>query len=187
MTKLVKTWGWAVQQTGKKDYSLSLRVDTWCQRTWRRSHDDPVLSLVIQMTRNVWNCIWTNFYHFLFIHTYIGYLLTRVEGKIGSPEKPLSDLGLISYRSYWKDVLLDYLCTRTGNTLSIKDVSQVIFEAWKFLTKVWSIRIVLCSRIIYSALFLLYRAGNGNIFIRYREHIASLRHDEVLERQAYRT
>ncbi|XP_031616958.1 histone acetyltransferase KAT7 [Contarinia nasturtii] len=52
------------------------------------------------------------------------YLLTRVEGKIGSPEKPLSDLGLISYRSYWKDVLLDYLCSRSGSTLSIKDVSQ---------------------------------------------------------------
>ncbi|XP_036327965.1 histone acetyltransferase KAT7 [Rhagoletis pomonella] len=52
------------------------------------------------------------------------YLLTRVEGKIGSPEKPLSDLGLISYRSYWKDVLLDYLCSRTGSALSIKDVSQ---------------------------------------------------------------
>lgn len=59
----------------------------------------------------------------IFLHT--GYLLTRVEGKIGSPEKPLSDLGLISYRSYWKDVLLDYLCSRSGTTLSIKDVSQV--------------------------------------------------------------
>eukprot|EP00731_Ephydatia_muelleri_P009586 Em0005g172a len=53
------------------------------------------------------------------------YLLTRREQKVGSPERPLSDLGLISYRSYWKDVILEYLI-RLGkqDTISIKELSQ---------------------------------------------------------------
>ena len=51
-------------------------------------------------------------------------MLTRTEGKVGSPEKPLSDLGLISYRSYWKDVLLEHVCSYPGKEISIKDLSQ---------------------------------------------------------------
>ena len=38
-----------------------------------------------------------------------GYLLTRREDKVGSPERPLSDLGLISYRSYWREVILTHM------------------------------------------------------------------------------
>ncbi|ESO07264.1 hypothetical protein HELRODRAFT_76642 [Helobdella robusta] len=52
------------------------------------------------------------------------YLLTRMENKVGSPERPLSDLGLISYRSYWKDVLLNYLNCCKERDISIKDLSQ---------------------------------------------------------------
>ncbi|XP_023204750.1 histone acetyltransferase KAT7 isoform X1 [Xiphophorus maculatus] len=52
------------------------------------------------------------------------YLLSKVEEKVGSPERPLSDLGLISYRSYWKDVLLRYLNSFQGKEISIKEISQ---------------------------------------------------------------
>ncbi|KAI8017302.1 Inositol hexakisphosphate and diphosphoinositol-pentakisphosphate kinase VIP2 [Camellia lanceoleosa] len=47
------------------------------------------------------------------------YELYKKEGKVGTPERPLSDLGLLSYRGYWTRVLLDILKKHKGN-ISIK-------------------------------------------------------------------
>ncbi|XP_037133926.1 histone acetyltransferase KAT6B isoform X3 [Syngnathus acus] len=52
------------------------------------------------------------------------YLLTRQEGQAGSPEKPLSDLGRLSYLAYWKSVLLEYLYRRPDKHVSVKGISR---------------------------------------------------------------
>lgn len=58
------------------------------------------------------------------------YLLTRVEGKCGSPEKPLSDMGLVSYRNYWRLVLCRYMLKHVSEDrhekrgISIKQISD---------------------------------------------------------------
>ena len=52
------------------------------------------------------------------------YLLSRVEGQSGSPEKPLSDLGRISYYSYWKSTIMEYLYKNDSPRLSIRTISN---------------------------------------------------------------
>lgn len=50
------------------------------------------------------------------------YMLSRKDKKIASPEKPLSDLGLLSYRAYWLEVILEELAQ--CREISIKTLSQ---------------------------------------------------------------
>ena len=52
------------------------------------------------------------------------YELSKLDSTIGSPEKPLSDLGKLSYRSYWSWVLLEIIRDFKG-TLTIRDLSHM--------------------------------------------------------------
>jgi len=52
------------------------------------------------------------------------YELSKIEGRVGTPERPLSDLGAVSYRGYWTRVLLGILRHQEGS-ISIKELSDV--------------------------------------------------------------
>ena len=43
---------------------------------------------------------------------------------MGTPERPLSDLGMVSYRSFWAHVLLSILQSHRG-AISIKQLSEM--------------------------------------------------------------
>ncbi|WFD32192.1 histone acetyltransferase [Malassezia sp. CBS 17886] len=50
------------------------------------------------------------------------YELSRRENKLGSPEKPLSDLGLLGYRAYWTETIVALLL-KTDDEISIDEIA----------------------------------------------------------------
>eukprot|EP00743_Colponemidia_sp_Colp-15_P005295 GILK01005694.1.p1 GENE.GILK01005694.1~~GILK01005694.1.p1 ORF type:complete len:457 (-),score=58.63 GILK01005694.1:201-1571(-) len=53
------------------------------------------------------------------------YELSLKEGKVGSPERPLSDLGYVSYKSWWTQRLLAIIRDHPGTILSIQELSDL--------------------------------------------------------------
>uniref|UniRef100_A0A915PNQ9 Histone acetyltransferase n=1 Tax=Setaria digitata TaxID=48799 RepID=A0A915PNQ9_9BILA len=54
----------------------------------------------------------------------LSYELSNREGVIGTPEKPLSDLGKVSYRSYWWWILLEALDRLNIDDVTVSDLSS---------------------------------------------------------------
>jgi hypothetical protein len=52
----------------------------------------------------------------------LSYTLSKIEGRTGTPERPLSDLGYVTYVSYWTkkvvEMLMSYDDSR-GDSLSV--------------------------------------------------------------------
>ncbi|KAJ3189557.1 hypothetical protein HK101_008906 [Irineochytrium annulatum] len=95
------------------------------------------------------------------------YLLSKREGRPGSPEKPLSDLGLLSYRNYWRQTVLRCLRNFPSATVSIQDIRDQTYMTFDDIVST-----------LYN-LEMLDKDADGNFVIRYNidvvdEYLAKL-------------
>ncbi|XP_072288893.1 histone acetyltransferase KAT6A isoform X3 [Eucyclogobius newberryi] len=88
------------------------------------------------------------------------YLLSKCEGQPGSPEKPLSDLGRLSYMAYWKSVVLECLHELRDRQITIRHLSKLTGICPQDITTT------------LHSLCMLEQRGDGMVLVR-REKLVS--------------
>ncbi|KAJ5815367.1 MOZ/SAS-like protein [Penicillium riverlandense] len=73
------------------------------------------------------------------------YELSKREGKLGSPEKPLSDLGLLGYRQYWRETLVELLMEPGREAMSENELAVLTSMTEKDVHET----LVVCSMLRY--------------------------------------
>ena len=97
------------------------------------------------------------------------YELSKVERKTGSPEKPLSDLGLLSYRSYWADAIVELLAIYKGE-ISVAEISDATaFTQDDILHTLQSMELIK----YYKGNFILYL--NDKVMAKHEKNMAKQR------------
>ena len=54
----------------------------------------------------------------------------------GTPEKPLSDLGRVSYNAYWRSVLLEFFDKHRDGDMSLEKISKETGRITFFLNEI---------------------------------------------------
>jgi hypothetical protein len=91
------------------------------------------------------------------------YLLSKKEAKIATPERPLSDLGFVSYFSYWTQKLVEVLRIYNDSSITINklsdltsikqsDVSKVL-EDLNIIRYYQGGHIIICDKLILDELY----------------------------------
>jgi len=82
------------------------------------------------------------------------YELSKVEQRIGTPERPLSDLGFASYFSWWAGEVIRVLEESQGQHVSINDICQKTYimdsDVIEVLEKLNLLRYRQGNRVLYA-------------------------------------
>ncbi|KAL2853440.1 hypothetical protein BJY01DRAFT_232211 [Aspergillus pseudoustus] len=99
------------------------------------------------------------------------YELSKREGKLGSPEKPLSDLGLLSYRQYWRETLVEILMESGRENVSENELAVLTSMTEKDVHE---------TLVVYN--MLRYHKGNWVIVLTDQvvaEHVKRLEKEKI--------